>query len=328
MSLKASVWDTVGNTPLIYIRSLSEMTGCHIYGKAEFLNPGGSVKDRAAKGIIAQAEKSGTLKKGGTIIEGSAGNTAIGLATLAAERGYHTIFTMPNNQSPEKYQILRALGAELHLVEPCPFANPNHFYHTARQLAEQTPNSIWADQFENLANADMHLTTTGPEIWQQTRGQIDFLTTSAGTGGTISGLSRYLKSKSGKTQVVLADPMGSGLTHYLQEGTFVSQGSSVTEGIGIMRLTRNFAAAKIDRGWTIDDHEMISMCFHLAKNDGLFVGTSSAINCASAYRLGCEYHGHGKHIVTLLCDSGARYMTRLLDPEWIEKNQLKISPLQ
>jgi cysteine synthase A len=327
MSTKTTVWDAVGNTPLIYIRSLSEMTGCHIYGKAEFLNPGGSIKDRAAKGIIAQAEANGQLSPGDTIIEGSAGNTAIGLATLAAERGYKTLFTLPDNQSPEKYQVLRALGAQLHLVPPCPFTNSNHFYHTARRIAETTPNSLWADQFENTANSDFHYQTTGPEIWEQTQGEIDFLTLASGTGGTIGGLSCYLKEKNKNIQVILADPLGSGLAHYIKEGSFASQGTSVTEGIGIMRRTKNFSKATVDQAWTIDDNEMISMCFHLAQRDGLFLGTSSALNCASAYRLARQYQGQGKHIVTILCDSGTRYMSRLLDPQWQKENHLIISPL-
>ncbi len=325
MEQTSTLWDAVGNTPLFYIRSLSEMTGCEIFGKAEFLNPGGSIKDRAAKGILLEAEVSGKLSPGGVVIEGSAGNTAIGLATLAAQRGYRTIFCLPNNQSIEKYQILRALGAELHLVEPCPFANPNHFYHVAGRLAKSTPYSLWADQFENTANANVHYQTTGPEIWRQTQGHIDFITLAAGTGGTIAGISRFLKEQDPRIQVVLADPAGSGLVSYLQHGTFASQGSSVTEGIGIMRLTKNFSMAQIDDAWTISDNEMMSMCYHLARCDGLFVGTSSALNCASAYRLANKFKGQGKRIITMLCDSGTRYLSRILDPAWLEKNQITIS---
>lgn len=325
--MAGGVWDAVGHTPLIRIKSLSDLTGCHIFGKAEFLNPGGSIKDRAAKGIIARAEKEGLLQPGGTIVEGTAGNTGIGLATLAVERGYKVLITMPNNQAAEKYQILEAIGAEVRKVPPCPFANPDHFYHQAGRLAKSLPNAIWADQFENKANAQAHFEATGPEIFDQLEGNIDVLVSAAGTGGTIGGVSRYLKSKNEKIQVVVADPEGSGVHDYFKTGEFTGEGSSVTEGIGIKRLTANLAQAMVDDALRIDDQTMMDMLFHVANHDGLFLGTSSALNLAGAYRIGQRHRGSGKHIVTFLCDHGSRYASKLLDPAWREKTQLSPRPL-
>lgn len=316
------VWDLVGNTPLIKIESLSKLTGCNIYGKAEFLNPGGSVKDRAAKGIIADAEKRGALKPGATIVEGTAGNTGIGIATLAADRGYKTIIVMPDNQAPEKYEILEMLGSEVRKVPPVPFANPNHFYHTAKSIAQSLPGSFWADQFNNPANGDFHYHTTGPEIWAQTGGQIDFFTSAVGTSGTMSGISRFLKSKDPKIVTVAADPLGSGIYSLIKEGKMESVGSSVTEGIGIMRITDNYSAAKIDDALRVTDQEMIDMVYHLAENDGLVVGTSSGINAMAAYRIGQQNAGSGKTIVTILCDHGTRYSSRLLNRKWLEEKNL------
>lgn len=316
------VWDLVGNTPLIKIESLSKLTGCNIYGKAEFLNPGGSVKDRAAKGIIADAEKRGLLKPGATIVEGTAGNTGIGIATLAADRGYKTIIVMPDNQAPEKYEILEMLGAEVRKVPPVPFANENHFYHTAKRISQELPGSFWADQFNNSANGDFHYHTTGPEVWAQTNGQIDFFTCAVGTSGTMSGTSRYLKSKDPKIVTVAADPLGSGIYCLIKEGKMESVGSSVTEGIGIMRLTDNYSAAKIDNALRITDQEMIDMVYHLAENDGLILGTSSGVNAMAAYRIGQENAGSGKTIVTILCDHGTRYASRLLNRKWLEEKNL------
>ena len=317
-----NVWDSVGNTPLIRIDSLSRLTGCHIYGKAEFLNPGGSVKDRAAKGMILDAEKNGKLKPGGTIVEGTAGNTGIGLATLAACRGYKTVIVMPDNQASEKYQMLEMLGAEIRRVPAVPFANQNHFYHTARAVAEGLPNSFWANQFENIANSGFHYQTTGAEIWQQSQGKIDIFTCASGTGGTIGGVSRYLKEKNPAVQVVLADIDGSGLYCQLKTGKMESTGSSVTEGIGIMRITANFASAKIDDAIRIHDQEMSDMVYHLAENDGLAVGTSSGINVMAAYRLAQMNAGSGKTIVTVLCDHATRYSSRLLNRAWLEEKNL------
>ena len=323
-----SVWDSVGQTPLIRIQSLSDLTGCNVYGKAEFLNPGGSVKDRAAKGIIADAERRGVLQRGFTIVEGTAGNTGIGLATLAGERGYKVILTLPDDQAQEKYDLLDALGAEVRQVPAVPFTNPNHFYHAARRLAEELPNAFWANQFENPANGDYHAETTGPEIWEQTGGRIDFFTCAVGSSGTMSGISRALKGRDRNVQIVIADPGGSGIFSYLKTGVLASEGKSVTEGIGIMRITENFRQIVADDAMRVDDQEMIDMVFHLAKHDGLFVGTSSGLNVAAAYRLGLANRGSGKTIVTVLADSGSRYASRLLNPAWRAEKGLEARPLQ
>ena len=317
--MKGSVWDSVGNTPLIRLASLSKLTGCEIYGKAEFMNPGGSVKDRAAKGMIRAFERLGRLKPGGVIVEGTAGNTGIGIATLAAERGYRVVIAMPDNQSQEKYEVLKALGAELHLVAPCPFANPSHFYHTAKRLSEERPGSVWADQFENLANSDIHLETTGPEIWNDLNGDWDFFTLAAGTGGTLGGVSRFLKSKGARTKVILADPHGSGLCSHFKTGEMKAEGTSFTEGIGIMRLTKNYLSGHIDDAVTVTDQDMISMLYHVAKNDGLLLGTSAALNLFSAYQIGKKHQGQGKKIVTMLCDHGTRYVSRIFNPDFLRE---------
>lgn len=322
-----SVARAVGNTPFIRITSLSEMTGCEIYGKAEFLNPGGSVKDRAALGIIQDAEKKGLLKPNDTIYEGTAGNTGIGLATIAAERGYSCTIVMPDNQAPEKFQTLEALGAKVIAVPPVPFANPNHFYHTAKRLAEENKNSFWANQFENTANSDFHFRTTGPEIWKATEGKIDFFVSATGTGGTISGVSRYLKSESNHAKVVLVDPDGSGMYSYFKTGEIKSSGSSVTEGIGIMRVTENFKLAKIDEAMQVTDQQMIEMLYHLARHDGLLVGTSAALNVFAAYQVAKRHHGEKKTIVTILCDSALRYQSRLFNPNWLKEKNLLVKPL-
>lgn len=316
------VWDVVGNTPLIRIESLSRLTGCHIYGKAEFLNPGGSVKDRAAKGIIQDAEARGLLKPGGTIVEGTAGNTGIGLAVLGVERGYHVILTMPDNQATEKYELLQVLGAEVRKVPPVPFANPAHFYHQAKVISESLPGSFWANQFENPANGDFHFATTGPEIWSQTQGRLDFFTCAMGSSGTMSGISRFLKQQDAKIQTVVADPLGSGLYCLVKQGKMETTGSSVTEGIGIMRITENYRRAKVDDALRIDDQSMIDMVYHLAEKDGLFLGTSSGLNVAAAYQLAQAHAGSGKTIVTILCDSGTRYSSRLLSRAWLEEKNL------
>lgn len=322
MAQTGRIWDLVGNTPLIRIESLSRLTGCNIFGKAEFLNPGGSVKDRAAKGIIADAERRGLLKPGGVIVEGTAGNTGIGIATLAADRGYKTIIVMPDNQADEKYQMLEILGAEVRKVPPVPFANQNHFYHTARTIAESTPGAYWANQFENLANGDFHYQTTGPEIWEQTQGQIDVFTCAVGTSGTMSGVSRFLKEKKPTLRTIVADPSGSGMYCYIKSGKIESEGSSTTEGIGIMRLTENFKAAKIDESIRISDQEMIDMVYHLAENDGLVLGTSSGVNVMAAYRIAQMNAGSKMTIVTVLCDHGTRYASRLLNQKWLEEKNL------
>lgn len=317
MQRAGSVWDAVGNTPLIKIHSLSELTGCEIYGKAEFLNPGGSIKDRAAKGMIARFEREGKLKPGGTIVEGTAGNTGIGIATLAAERGYKVIISMPNNQAAEKYQLLEAIGAEVRAVPPCPFANQDHFYHRARRIAEANPDYVWADQFENEANAQFHYETTGPELMHQLDGKLDLLVLAAGTGGTIGGTSAYLKEQLPNLTVMVADPNGSGIHDFVKTGEWTGEGGSITEGIGIKRLTANFNRAQVDDALRVSDEEMIDMLFHLSAADGLFQGTSSALNVAAAYKLGMRYKGTGKRIVTFLCDHGSRYASKVLNQEWM-----------
>lgn len=317
-----SVHQVVGQTPLIKIDSLSKLTGCEIFGKAEFLNPGGSVKDRAALGMIRQAEADGLLKPGFTIVEGTAGNTGIGLATLAAQRGYKCLIVMPNNQAQEKYDTLRALGAELVTVDPCPFANPNHFYHTAKRLSEERANCWWANQFENVANMNFHYSTTGPEIWEQMNGKLDAFIAAVGTGGTMAGVSRYLKEKNPQIHIQLADPMGSGLFSYVQKGVLESAGSSITEGIGIMRLTANFKEARIDSAVQVDDQAMISMLHHLAKHDGLLVGTSAALNVSAAFRYSKVHSGKGLRLVTVLCDSALRYQSRVFNSEFLANKNL------
>ncbi len=331
MLTSKSTWDLVGNTPLVEIKSLSQMTGCRILAKCEFMNPGGSVKDRAAKFMIEAAEKSGALKPGGILVEGTAGNTGIGLATFAAARGYRCIISMPDNQAQEKMAMLMALGAEVRAVKPVPFANPEHFYHRAKKIAEETPGAYWVNQFENTANCTAHDVGTGEEIWQQTSGRIDYFTCAVGTGGTIAGVSRALKrnakSAGREMKVVLADPYGSGLYCQLRDGKMETTGSSVTEGIGIMRVTANFALAEIDEAVRVDDQSMINMLFHVARQDGLFLGTSAALNLVSAYQLGKRYQGEGKIVVTILCDHGSRYQSKLLSETWRNEKGLIPKPL-
>jgi cysteine synthase A len=321
------VSQVVGQTPLIKVKSLSDLTGCEILGKAEYMNPGGSIKDRAALGIIEQAEKDGLLKPGFTIIEGTAGNTGIGLATIAPQKGYRCVIVMPKNQAQEKYDTLNALGVELVTVPPVPFANENHFYHTAKRLASERPNSFWANQFENVANFKAHEATTGPEIWNQTEGRIDAFVSAVGTGGTMAGVSRYLKSKKPSVHVRLADPFGSGLYSYFKSGQMASTGSSITEGIGIMRVTANFKEAVIDEAVQVSDSDMISMLYHLAKNDGLLVGTSAALNLYAAYRYALENKNSGKVIVTMLCDSATRYQSKIFNPAFLNEKNLSPQPL-
>lgn len=322
-----SVVDIVGNTPLVKIESLSKLTGCEIYGKVEYANPGGSIKDRTALGIILKAEADGLLKPGFTIVEGTAGNTGIGLATIAAQRGYHCVIVMPNNQSQEKYQVLEALGVELVKVDPCPFANQNHFYHTARRIAEARANSFWANQFENLANFQCHYENTGPEIWRQTQGQVDAFICSVGTGGTIAGVSTYLKEMKPSVHVRLADPFGSGLHSYVETGKFLSTGSSMTEGIGIMRLTENFRKAQVDDSTQVSDEQMISMLYHLAKHDGLLVGTSAALNLYACYQYAVQNAKMGRCIVTVLGDSALRYQSKVFNSHFLNEKSVAVKPL-
>jgi len=324
--MPSTLWDSVGNTPLLRIASLSARTGCQLYGKAEFMNPGGSIKDRAAKGMIRDAEARGLLKPGSVIVEGTAGNTGIGLALLGIERGYRVVVTMPDNQAKEKYEYLEAMGVDVRRVPVVPFANPGHFYHQAKALSEQH-GWFWANQFENPANGDFHAETTGKEIWEQMDGKVDVLVSSVGTGGTLGGISRYLKEKNPKIEVVLLDPLGSGLYCHFMEGKVEGSGSSITEGIGIMRITENFRRAKIDSAMRVTDQQMIEMLYHLARTDALVVGTSAALNVRGAYEVAKKHQGSGKTIVTLLCDHGSRYASKVFNAEFLASKGLLAGPL-
>jgi cysteine synthase len=321
-----ALWDAVGDTPLLRIGSLSRATGNEILGKAEFMNPGGSIKDRAAKGMIARAEADGLLRPGGTIVEGTAGNTGIGLGLLGRERGYRVVVTMPDNQAREKYELLEALGVEIQRGPVVPFANPEHFFHRARVLAERE-GWFWANQFENLANGDFHAETTGPEILAQCEGRVDVLVSAVGTGGTVSGVSRHLKSKRPETRVVLADPAGSGLYSFVKEGKVEGTGTSITEGIGIMRVTENFRRAQIDEAMRVSDQEMIEMLYHLAREDALVVGTSAALNVRAAYEIARRHAGEGLRIVTFLCDHGSRYASKVFDRAFLASKGLEARAL-
>lgn len=310
----------IGKTPLIYLKGLSHITGCEIYGKAEFLNPGGSIKDRTALGLIRAAEKSKLIKSGSTLVEGTAGNTGIGLSILAAERGYKAKIIMPNTLSPEKFQTLEVLGAEVVKVEPTTFSDPKHYYHTAKKIAEENENHYWVDQFENLANYQIHYDMTGPEIWSQSQQNIDYFVASSGTGGTIAGVSNFLKEKNKNIKIVLADPMGSALYQHFQTGELKATGSSITEGIGIMRVTGNYAKAKIDEAMQITDQEMLEMMYYLARKEGLLIGTSGSLNVVAAYKIAKK--NRGKKIITMLCDSAIRYQSRLFNSQWLAEKGL------
>lgn len=320
------VFDAVGNTPLIKLKTLSRWLGRELFAKAEQLNPGGSVKDRAARWMILDAERTGALKPGGTIVEGTAGNTGIGLAMLALARGYRATIVMPDNQAPEKYAYLRALGAELITVAPTKFADDNHFYHTARRLAEArnaaAPGSaFWANQFENPANARAHYESTGPEIWQQMNGRIDALVSASGTGGTIGGCAKLLKERDPKVRIVLADPFGSGLYSYIKTGKLESTGSSITEGIGIMRLTANFTTGTVDDALQVPDAKVVEMAHWLVRHEGLFLGSSAALNIWAAAKV-AQGLPEGARVVTFMCDSGQRYQSRLFDAAWLASKAL------
>ena len=319
MDIREGFPGAIGRTPLIQIPSLSRLTGCTILGKAEYLNPGGSVKDRAAKFMIEAAEKAGQLTPGqrSVVVEGTAGNTGIGLAHMCRARGYRCIIVMPNNQSDEKVQTLRALGAEVELVAPAPFANDGNYYHVARRRAEEV-KGFWANQFENTANADAHEQTTGPELLEQTGNTLDGFVCSAGTGGTIGGISRALKAARADTACYVIDPPGSSLYNHVTHGNLDASGGSFTEGIGIRRITANFARAQLDGAFQGTDQETIDMVYWLMRHDGLFVGGSAALNCVGAVKLARKL-GAGKTIATVLCDGAARYQSRLFNREWIRE---------
>jgi cysteine synthase A len=319
MNVKDGFTDAVGNTPLIRLKRLSEETGCEILGKAEFMNPGGSVKDRAAKWIVLDAERRGVLKPGGTVVEGTAGNTGIGLAHVCNARGYRCVIVMPDNQAAEKYQIIEALGAELRKVPAVPYSNPNQYQKVAGRLAEELPGAIWANQFDNTANRDAHYESTGPEIWRDTDGKVDVFCAATGTGGTLAGISRYLKSKSSAVRVVLVDPPGSALYHYVKDGELQTDGgSSITEGIGTGRVTTNLEGTPIDDALRIQDAETMRFVYRLMREDGLLLGSTSGINVAAAATLAKQI-GPGHTIVTILCDGGAKYQSRLFNPSWVKE---------
>ena len=320
--------DAVGNTPLIRLRGASEQTGCEILGKAEFMNPSGSVKDRAAKGIVLAAEANGSLRPGGTVIEGTAGNTGIGLAHVCNARGYRCIIVIPETQSPEKLDLLRALGAEVRPVPAVPYKDPNNFQKLAGRLAEEMENAIWANQFDNLANRDAHRETTGPEIWRDTDGKVDAFVSTSGTGGTLAGVSTFLKWKNPQIRTVLADPTGTATWHYVKYGEAkVVGGSSISEGIGSTRITANFDGAPIDDAEMIPDQECIEWVYRLLYEEGLFLGGSTGINVAAAVRL-AKSLGPGHTIVTVLCDSGGRYQSRLFNRAWLKEKGLTAPPLR
>lgn len=312
---------SIGNTPLIKIESLSQATGCTILGKAEFLNPGGSVKDRAALFMVQQAEQDGLIAPGGSIVEGTAGNTGIGLALVANARGYRSVIVMPDNQSSEKIELLRTLGAEVELVPPVPFSNPGNYYHVARDRAQNLENAFWANQFENLANSEAHYQTTAPEIWQQASGELDGIVMSSGTGGTIGGVTAYLKEQNPQIAAYLIDPPGSGLYSFVTQGVLRAEGNSITEGIGINRETANFRRARLDGAFQGSDLEVIEMAHYLLKHDGLFVGSSAALNVVGAVRLARQL-GAGHVVATILCDGGGRYQSRMFNAEWLASKNL------
>ena len=312
----------IGNTPLIRLRRASDATGCTILGKAEFMNPGGSVKDRAALGILLDAEARGVLAPGGTIVEGTAGNTGIGLTLVAHARGYRSVIVMPETQSAEKIDFLRMIGADLRLVPAAPYREPGNYQHAARRLAEEI-GAVYADQFENLANRRAHQHGTGAEIWTQTGGRVDAFTCACGTGGTLAGVSDALKARNPAIRIVLADPDGSGLYGWVTSGDLSMSGSSVTEGIGQSRVTANLAGAAIDSAVRIPDAEALAVVYDLLIHEGLCVGGSAGINVAAAIRLAHEI-GPGHIIVTILCDSGARYQSKLFNPAFLRSKGLPV----
>jgi len=327
-NIKRGFADAIGNTPLIRLNRFSEATGCEILGKAEFMNPGGSVKDRAARAIIEDAERSGRLKPGGTVVEGTAGNTGIGLAHVCNVRGYRCVIVMPDNQSNEKYQMIETLGAEVLRVKTVPYSDANHYQKIAGRLAAELPDAIWANQFDNTANRDAHEQTTGPEIWEQTGGVIDAFVAATGTGGTLGGISRYLKRRNSKVLTTLADPQGSSLYHWLRHGELKATGpGSITEGIGIGRVTANLEGSPIDDALHITDVECVSTVYSLLRDEGLFLGSTSGVNVAAAVQIARRL-GPGHTIVTILCDNGAKYQSRLFNRKWLaEKGLLDASGL-
>jgi cysteine synthase A len=323
-----SIIDLIGNTPLIRLKAASDATGCDILGKAEFLNPGGSIKDRAALGIIRAAEASGELRPGGTIVEGTAGNTGIGLAMVGAALGYRVVIVFPRTQSREKRDAIRLLGAELIEVDAVPYSNPNHYARysgaLAEELAKSEPNgAIWANQFDNTANRDFHAATTAREVWDQTGGKVDGFICAVGSGGTLGGLSVGLKAKNDAVQIGIADPGGAALYGYYAEGALKSEGTSITEGIGQSRVTANLDGIRVDRAYRISDEEALPILFDLITEEGLCLGGSSGVNIAGAIRMAKDL-GPGHTIVTILCDHGSRYQSKLYNPDFLREKGLPV----
>jgi len=329
MTIKTNVVDAIGNTPLIKLTRASEATGCTILGKAEFMNPGQSVKDRAGKWMILEAEKRGDLKPGGLVVEATAGNTGIGLAVVASARGYRTLIVIPDTQSQEKKDMLRLCGAELVEVPALPFANPNNYQHVGRRLAarlrQSEPNGVlFADQWNNLDNAKAHYESTGPEIWEQTAGKVDAFICAVGTGGTLAGTSRYLKERSNAVTIACADPHGAGMYELFKNGEpRTSPGGSITEGIGLTRVTPIIETARVDDAFLIPDEEAVTVIYDLLQHEGLCLGGSSGVNVAGAIRLARQL-GPGKTIVTILCDSGNRYQSKLFNPAFMRGKNLPV----
>jgi cysteine synthase A len=330
MDIRPGTLALIGNTPLVRLNHLSDATGCEILGKCEFMNPGGSIKDRAALAIVEDAEARGQLRPGGVIVEGTAGNTGIGLAVVGNAKGYRTVIVIPETQSQEKKDMLLAQGVELIQVPAVPYRDPNNYVkwsgRLAAELAEKEPNgAIWANQFDNVANRDGHYRHLGPEIWRQTEGRIDAFTCAAGTGGTIAGVGKHLKEQKSAVRIQLADPMGAALYHYYKHGELKAEGSSITEGIGQGRITANLDGAPIDDAYQIPDGEALPVVYDLIQREGLVLGGSSGINVAAAVRLAREL-GPGHTIVTILCDSGTRYQSRLFNPAFLREKNLPVPP--
>lgn len=330
MEVRDGFVPTIGNTPLLRLRRLSQATGCEILGKAEFLNPGGSVKDRAALAIVLDAERRGLLRPGGVIVEGTAGNTGIGLTLVGNARGYRTVIVIPETQSQEKKDTLRLGGATLHEVPAVPYKNPNNYVHVAQRVAERLAHSepngaIWAQQFDNLANRQGHYETTGQEIWRQTGGKVDGFVSAIGTGGTLAGVAAALRERNPAVKIALADPPGAAMHSYFTSGELKAEGTSITEGIGQARITRNVEGLKVDFSWQIPDLETVQTVFDLVAVEGLVLGSSSGINVAGAVRL-ARALGPGHTIVTILCDSGTRYASRLFNAEFLRSKGLPVPP--
>lgn len=323
MDIKRGFVEAIGNTPLIRLDSFSDETGCEILGKAEFLNPGGSVKDRAALYMIEAAERNGTLKPGGTVVEGTAGNTGIGLAHICNAKGYKCLIIIPETQSAEKIEALRTLGAEVRTVTAVPYKDPNNYVKLSGRIAAEMDNAIWANQFENLANRLAHYETTAPEIWAQTDGKVDAWVAATGTGGTFAGVSLFLKEKNPAIKCIVADPLGSGIYSYIKTGEIKIEGSSITEGIGNSRITGNMVGVPIDDAIQINDRECLKVVYQLLRKDGLFMGGSVGINVAAAVSI-AQQLGAGHTIVTVLCDGGARYQSRLFNRDWLATKGLEI----